>query len=103
MNKNLTKKNLFEPNSSKHSKTQFSVLLLGQAHSSVERAGLLGGVRLRSVPADEDNQMRGEILEQFIREDLDKGFIPFYVSVFVVFSFRNETKPLILLSFEKKI
>lgn len=66
----------------------------GQAHSSVERAGLLGGVRLRSVPADEDNQMRGEILEQFIREDLDKGLIPFYVSschFSVFFPFQNKT------------
>lgn len=51
-----------------------------QAHSSVERAGLLGGVKLRLVPADEKNQLRGETLEKFIREDLDKGLIPFYVS-----------------------
>lgn len=54
-----------------------------QAHSSVERAGLLGGVKLRSVETDENNQMRGENLEKCIREDLDKGLIPFYVSIFI--------------------
>lgn len=50
-----------------------------QAHSSVERAGLLGGVKLRSVPADENNQMRGETLEKMIRKDVADGLIPFYI------------------------
>lgn len=50
-----------------------------QAHSSVERAGLLGGVKLRSVPADENNQMRGETLEKIIRKDIADGLIPFYI------------------------
>lgn len=54
----------------------------GQSHSSVERAGLLGGVKLRQVPSDENNQMRGETLDKLIREDLGKGLIPFYVSFF---------------------
>lgn len=61
-------------------KCEFHFQNAAQAHSSVERAGLLGGVKLRSVPADANNQLRGETLEQFIREDLDKGLIPFYVS-----------------------
>lgn len=52
-----------------------------QAHSSVERAGLLGGVQMRPVTADENNQMRGETLEEFIRKDIEAGLIPFYVSI----------------------
>jgi hypothetical protein len=51
-----------------------------QAHSSVERAGLLGGVKLRLLPADENLRLRGETLERAIQEDRDKGLIPFYVS-----------------------
>ncbi|XP_067001500.1 aromatic-L-amino-acid decarboxylase isoform X1 [Anabrus simplex] len=50
-----------------------------QAHSSVERAGLLGGVKLRGLPTDENNRLRGETLEQAIKEDRAKGLIPFYV------------------------
>lgn len=51
-----------------------------QAHSSVERAGLLGGVKLRLVPADENNRLRGDALEEAIKKDLADGLIPFYVS-----------------------
>lgn len=50
-----------------------------QAHSSVERAGLLGGVKLRLLPADENLRLRGETLEKAIHEDRDNGLIPFYV------------------------
>lgn len=52
----------------------------GQAHSSVERAGLLGGVKLRLVQPDETNKLRGEALEQAIKEDIEAGLFPFYVS-----------------------
>ncbi|XP_011190721.1 aromatic-L-amino-acid decarboxylase isoform X1 [Zeugodacus cucurbitae] len=52
-----------------------------QAHSSVERAGLLGGVKLRGVPADKDNRLRGEALEAAIKKDLEDGLIPFYAVV----------------------
>lgn len=52
-----------------------------QAHSSVERAGLLGGVKLRGVPADKDNRLRGEALEAAIKKDLEDGLIPFYVRI----------------------
>lgn len=33
------------------------------------------------MPADENNQMRGEALDKLIRDDLGKGLIPFYVSL----------------------
>ncbi|KAJ8921089.1 hypothetical protein NQ315_015886 [Exocentrus adspersus] len=49
-----------------------------QSHSSVERAGLLGGVIMRSVPPDDSNKLRGEALEKSIKEDLEAGLIPFY-------------------------
>nr|CAD7462610.1 unnamed protein product [Timema tahoe] len=50
-----------------------------QAHSSVERAGLLGGVKLRSLPTDDNFRLRGDTLEQAIMEDRRAGLIPFYV------------------------
>ncbi|KAK7576160.1 hypothetical protein V9T40_012446 [Parthenolecanium corni] len=50
-----------------------------QAHCSVERAGLLGGVRLRLLPTDDEYKLRGSTLQDAIQEDRDKGFMPFYV------------------------
>ncbi|KAI4484978.1 hypothetical protein M0802_012897 [Mischocyttarus mexicanus] len=52
-----------------------------QAHSSVERAGLLGGVKFRLLKVDSKNKLRGDTLAEAIREDKDKGLIPFYVVV----------------------
>ncbi|XP_034237002.1 aromatic-L-amino-acid decarboxylase isoform X2 [Thrips palmi] len=49
-----------------------------QAHSSVERAGLLGGVRLRLLPADDNYALRGDTLKKAIEEDRAAGLIPFY-------------------------
>eukprot|EP00099_Drosophila_melanogaster_P025073 NP_724163.1 dopa decarboxylase, isoform C [Drosophila melanogaster] len=51
-----------------------------QAHSSVERAGLLGGVKLRSVQS-ENHRMRGAALEKAIEQDVAEGLIPFYAVV----------------------
>lgn len=56
------------------------IKILAQAHSSVERAGLLGGVKLRSLPTDENQALRGDVVEAAIREDIAAGLIPFYVS-----------------------
>ena len=70
---------LFQVESNKN-RTFF--LLLEIAHSSVEKASILGGVKMRSVPIDENNQLRGDALEKCIREDLEAGLIPFYVSHF---------------------
>ncbi|XP_017776874.1 PREDICTED: aromatic-L-amino-acid decarboxylase [Nicrophorus vespilloides] len=50
-----------------------------QSHSSVERAGLLGGVTLKSLKPDSSNRLRGETVEQAIKEDIEAGLIPFYV------------------------
>ncbi|XP_073988429.1 aromatic-L-amino-acid decarboxylase isoform X2 [Rhodnius prolixus] len=50
-----------------------------QAHSSVERAGLLGGVKFRLLPTDEKHRMRGSSLQEAIEKDKKDGLIPFYV------------------------
>jgi glutamate/tyrosine decarboxylase-like PLP-dependent enzyme len=59
------------------------IVCADQAHSSVERAGLLGGVKLRLLPADENLRLRGETLESAIQEDRRNGLIPFYVSILI--------------------
>lgn len=51
-----------------------------QAHSSVERAGLLGGVTLRQLKPDNKRRLRGDTLKEAIEEDKRNGLIPFYVS-----------------------
>uniref|UniRef100_A0A1I8MS08 Aromatic-L-amino-acid decarboxylase n=1 Tax=Musca domestica TaxID=7370 RepID=A0A1I8MS08_MUSDO len=52
-----------------------------QAHSSVERAGLFGGVKMHFIPSDAKHSMRGEDLEMAIKNDLEAGLIPFYAVV----------------------
>ena len=47
----------------------------------MERAGLLGGIKLRGLQPDEKNSLRGATLEAAIKEDREAGLIPFYVSV----------------------
>uniref|UniRef100_A0AAR2LJB9 Aromatic-L-amino-acid decarboxylase n=1 Tax=Pygocentrus nattereri TaxID=42514 RepID=A0AAR2LJB9_PYGNA len=49
-----------------------------QAHSSVERAGLIGGVRMRKIPSDSKFSVRGEALRKVLEEDKAAGLIPFY-------------------------
>lgn len=55
------------------------VYFVDQAHSSVERAGLLGGITMRKLKANDQQKLRGDILEAAIKEDLAAGLIPFYV------------------------
>ena len=50
-----------------------------QAHSSVERAGLLAGVRMRLLESDADFSLRGETVEAAAKEDRERGLIPFCV------------------------
>jgi aromatic-L-amino-acid/L-tryptophan decarboxylase len=54
-------------------------LLADQAHSSVERAGLLGGIKMRKLEAGADLKLHGEVFEAAVKEDLAAGLIPFYV------------------------
>ncbi|XP_068611629.1 aromatic-L-amino-acid decarboxylase [Brachionichthys hirsutus] len=48
-----------------------------QAHSSVERAALLGGVKIRKVPTD-NYAVRKDMLKKMLVEDKAAGLIPFY-------------------------
>ena len=52
-----------------------------QAHSSVEKAGLIGLVKLRLLESDDTLSLRGAVLRAAIKEDRDAGLIPFYVRV----------------------
>lgn len=49
------------------------------AHSSVERAGLLGGVTIKAVQSDDDCRLRGFELRRRILEDKERGLVPFIV------------------------
>ena len=50
-----------------------------QAHSSVEKACLIGLVKLNLVPSDENLRLRGNALRQAIAKDKENGLIPFYL------------------------
>ena len=50
-----------------------------QAHSSVDKAALIVGCRLRKVLSDPNCIMRGEQLAAAVREDQAQGLIPFFV------------------------
>ncbi|KAM8826104.1 aromatic-L-amino-acid decarboxylase isoform 1-T1 [Synchiropus picturatus] len=50
-----------------------------QAHSSVERAGLIASVTMRMVPTDNSYAMRLDLLKRMVEEDKAAGLIPVYV------------------------
>ncbi|CAG9137459.1 unnamed protein product [Plutella xylostella] len=50
-----------------------------QAHSSVEKAGLIGMVHMRYIESDYKQSMRGDKLEEAIISDKAQGMIPFWV------------------------
>ncbi|XP_043530521.1 histidine decarboxylase [Chiloscyllium plagiosum] len=50
-----------------------------QAHSSVEKAGLITFVKIRFLETDEDWSLRGETLKQALEEDRRLGLVPFFV------------------------
>lgn len=51
-----------------------------QAHSSVERAALISGVKMKSVPSDDTFAVHGSALKKILDEDKASGLIPFFVS-----------------------
>ena len=53
-----------------------------QAHSSVEKAGLIGLVKLRYIESDENLSLRGDKLKEAIKTDRENGLVPFFVSIF---------------------
>ncbi|KAG0426928.1 hypothetical protein HPB47_025995 [Ixodes persulcatus] len=50
-----------------------------QAHSSVEKAGLMGLVKMHYVESDDNLSMRGHQLKEAMERDRQDGLIPFYV------------------------
>ncbi|XP_063976272.1 histidine decarboxylase [Diachasmimorpha longicaudata] len=50
-----------------------------QAHSSVEKAGLIGLVQIWYIEADEELSMRGDMLLEAVERDRKAGLIPFFV------------------------
>ena len=52
-----------------------------QAHSSVEKAGLIGLVKMRYIESDENFALRGDRLVEVIRHDKEQGLIPFFLCV----------------------
>lgn len=57
----------------------------GQAHSSVEKAGLIGLVKMRYIESDENLSMRGDKVVEAIQNDREKGLIPFFVSNYLTY------------------
>lgn len=51
-----------------------------EAHSCVEKAAMIGFVKLRILDTDENFRLRGTVLANAIEEDRNAGFIPFFVS-----------------------
>ncbi|XP_048187661.1 histidine decarboxylase [Perognathus longimembris pacificus] len=50
-----------------------------QAHSSVEKAGLISLVKVRFLPVDDNFSLRGEALQKAIEEDKRRGLVPVFV------------------------
>jgi glutamate/tyrosine decarboxylase-like PLP-dependent enzyme len=57
--------------------------MFSQAHSSVEKAGLIGLVKMRYIECDDNLSLRGDRLKEAIAHDREKGLIPFFVSCVV--------------------
>lgn len=51
-----------------------------EAHSSVEKACMIGMVKLRILETDSKFRLRGDTLRNAIQEDRNLGLIPFFVS-----------------------
>ncbi|XP_004687864.1 PREDICTED: histidine decarboxylase isoform X2 [Condylura cristata] len=50
-----------------------------QAHSSVEKAGLISLVKMKFLPVDDNFSLRGEVLQKAIKEDKERGLVPVFV------------------------
>uniref|UniRef100_A0A8D1LT87 Histidine decarboxylase n=1 Tax=Sus scrofa TaxID=9823 RepID=A0A8D1LT87_PIG len=50
-----------------------------QAHSSVEKAGLISLVKMKFLPVDDNFSLRGEALQKAIEEDRERGLVPVFV------------------------
>ncbi|XP_006831723.1 PREDICTED: histidine decarboxylase isoform X2 [Chrysochloris asiatica] len=50
-----------------------------QAHSSVEKAGLISLVKMRFLPVDDNFSLQGDTLQTAIEEDKARGLVPVFV------------------------
>ncbi|XP_008565129.1 PREDICTED: histidine decarboxylase isoform X2 [Galeopterus variegatus] len=50
-----------------------------QAHSSVEKAGLISLVKMKFLPVDDNFSLRGEALQKAIEEDKQRGLVPVFL------------------------
>ena len=58
-----------------------SKLVLSQeAHSCVEKAAMIGFVKLRILEPDDHSVLRGARLKEAMMEDIENGLYPFFVS-----------------------
>lgn len=62
-----------------HIKGKLVAYTSDQANSSVEKAGILGSMPMRLLPADENCVLRGATLLEAIEKDKKEGLIPCYV------------------------
>lgn len=58
---------------------QLIIYCSDQAHSSVDKAALIVGCRIRKITSDPDCVMRGDAIEAAIAEDRANGLIPFFL------------------------
>ncbi|NXH20825.1 DCHS decarboxylase, partial [Bucco capensis] len=71
---------LSEPNTDESSlNSRLIAYASDQAHSSVEKAGLISLVKMKFLPVDENFSLRGETLKKAIAEDRKKGLVPVFV------------------------
>ncbi|XP_026565492.1 histidine decarboxylase isoform X2 [Pseudonaja textilis] len=59
--------------------SRFIAYASDQAHSSVEKAGLISLVKMRFLPVDENFALRGETLSRAMEEDRSRGLVPIFV------------------------
>ncbi|XP_045766403.1 aromatic-L-amino-acid decarboxylase-like isoform X1 [Maniola jurtina] len=60
-------------------KTKFVAYASDQCNSCVEKAGVLGSMKMRLLQSDSNCKLRGETLRKAFEEDKAKGLIPCYV------------------------
>ncbi|XP_034828920.1 aromatic-L-amino-acid decarboxylase-like [Maniola hyperantus] len=60
-------------------KTKFVAYTSDQCNSSVEKAGVLGSMKMRLLKTDQNCKLRGETLKKAFEEDKAQGLIPCYV------------------------
>lgn len=75
--------------------------LFQQAHSSVEKAGLIGLVHMRYIEADEKLSMRGGLLAEAIARDRDAGLLPFFVIINNYIAATNKSRVYFLNTYDR--